>query len=223
MTETRSYELTHDQVLEICQALKFQADALDHQNGSRAEVTVWARQAASLWRLIDKLVRETPSLRLLPPGAPEFAHKPGSPPLPGAPVLTTDKSASAKSIAGKYFLPAVFVILWTWFWFINYPRQILGLKLLGGVFGSLLLIWIGARVSRSFRSRAPVWAQHVGTILYWLCVGFAVLGVGTSVFVVYDGGPSILFWGGLVLGGLYWVVGLGARRALTAPKSINNQ
>lgn len=69
MTEIRSYELTHDQVLEICQALKFQADALDHQKGSRSEVTVWATQAASLWRLIDKLVRETPSLRLLPPGA----------------------------------------------------------------------------------------------------------------------------------------------------------
>jgi len=132
MTKTQRYELTHDQVLEICQALKFQADALDHQEGSRAEVTVWARQAASLWRLIDKLVRETPSLRLLPPGAaPEFAHKPGSPPLPSAPVLTTDKSASAKSIARENFLPAVFVILWTWASFIIQPRQPLGLKLFG--------------------------------------------------------------------------------------------
>jgi hypothetical protein len=50
MTETRSYELTPEQVLEICQALKFHADAL--------------KQATSLWQLIDKLVGETPSLRL---------------------------------------------------------------------------------------------------------------------------------------------------------------
>ena len=70
MTETRSYELTHEQVLEICQALKFHADALDHFEGSRAQVTAWAKQAASLWRLIDRLVQETPSLRLLPPGHP---------------------------------------------------------------------------------------------------------------------------------------------------------
>lgn len=181
-----------------------------------------ATQAASLWRLIDKLVRETPSLRFLPPGAPEFAHKPGSLPLPSAPVLTTDKSAFAKSIAGKNFLPAVFVILWTWASFIIQPRQPLGLKLFGGVLGSLLLIWIGARVSRSFRARAPVWAQRVGTIVYWLCVGFAVLGVGQSVFAVYGGGPPILVVGGLVLGGLYWVVGLGTRRALTAPKPLGN-
>ena len=46
MTETRRYELTHEQVLEICQALKFHADALDHREGGRAEVTVWAKQAA---------------------------------------------------------------------------------------------------------------------------------------------------------------------------------
>jgi hypothetical protein len=67
-TETRSYELTHDEVLEICQALKFHADALDHLEGSRAESVAWALQAASLWRLIDKFVRETPSIRLVPPG-----------------------------------------------------------------------------------------------------------------------------------------------------------
>jgi hypothetical protein len=36
MTETRSYELTPEQVLEICQALKFHADAL--------------KQASSLWQ-----------------------------------------------------------------------------------------------------------------------------------------------------------------------------
>ena len=70
MTETRSYELTHEQVLEICEALKFQADDLDHRDGSRAEVSEWARKAASLWRLIDKLVQETPSLRLVPRGSP---------------------------------------------------------------------------------------------------------------------------------------------------------
>lgn len=70
MAETRSYELTHEQVLEICQALKFRADALDHFEGSDADRRVWARQAASLWSLIDKLVRETPSLRLVPPGSP---------------------------------------------------------------------------------------------------------------------------------------------------------
>jgi hypothetical protein len=69
MTETRSYQLTHEQVLEICQALKFHADALDHLEGSDAEVRVWARQAGSLWSLIDKLVQETPSLRLIPPGS----------------------------------------------------------------------------------------------------------------------------------------------------------
>lgn len=34
MTKTQRYELTHEQVLEICQALKFQADAFDHQEGS---------------------------------------------------------------------------------------------------------------------------------------------------------------------------------------------
>jgi hypothetical protein len=65
----RNYELTHEQVLEICQALKFHADALDHSKGSRAEVVAWATQAASLWRLIDKLVHETPSIGLLPPGS----------------------------------------------------------------------------------------------------------------------------------------------------------
>jgi hypothetical protein len=70
MAETRSYELTHEQVLEICQALKFHADALDHREGSRSDVSEWARQAASLWSLIDKLVRETPSLRLVPLGSP---------------------------------------------------------------------------------------------------------------------------------------------------------
>ncbi len=70
MAETRSYELTHEQVLEICRALKFHADALDHFGGSRAQVTAWAKQAASLWRLIDKLVQETPSLRFLPPSHP---------------------------------------------------------------------------------------------------------------------------------------------------------
>lgn len=56
MTETKSYELTHEQVIEICEALKFHADALDHLEGSRAEVNAWAKQAASLWRLIDKLM-----------------------------------------------------------------------------------------------------------------------------------------------------------------------
>jgi hypothetical protein len=55
MTETRSYELTREQVHEICEALKFQADALDHREGSHDDVVVRARQAASLWRLIDKL------------------------------------------------------------------------------------------------------------------------------------------------------------------------
>jgi len=70
MTETRSYELTHEQVDEICQAIKFHADALDHLEGSRAEVAAWATQAGSLWRLIDKPVRETSSLRLVPPGSP---------------------------------------------------------------------------------------------------------------------------------------------------------
>jgi hypothetical protein len=70
MIETRSYELTHEQVHEICQALKIHADALDHFEGSDTEVRAWARQAASLWRLIDKLVRETPSLLLVPPGSP---------------------------------------------------------------------------------------------------------------------------------------------------------
>jgi hypothetical protein len=68
MTETKRYELTHDGVLEICQALKFHADALDHLEGNRTETAAWARQAASLWRLIDKFVRETPSIRLVPPG-----------------------------------------------------------------------------------------------------------------------------------------------------------
>lgn len=69
MGETRSYELTHDQVFEICQSLKFQADTLDHQNGSRVEVAMWAKRTASLWLIIDKLLRETPSLLLLPPWA----------------------------------------------------------------------------------------------------------------------------------------------------------
>jgi hypothetical protein len=69
MAETRSYELTHEQVLEICQALKFHADALDHLEGGDTEIRSWARQAASLWGLVDKLVRETRSLRLVPPGS----------------------------------------------------------------------------------------------------------------------------------------------------------
>lgn len=221
MAKAQSYELTHEQVLEICQALKFQADALDHQEGSRTEVTAWAAQAASLWRLIDKLVGETPSLRFLSPRSPEFARKPGSSPLPSAPIPATDKSASAKSIVGKNFLPAVFVILWTWASFIIQPRQTLGLKLFGGLLGGLLLIWIGARVSRSFRARAPVWAQRVGTIFYWLCVGFAVLGVGLSAFAVYGGDPPVFFVDGLVLGALYWVVGFGTRRALTTSKPLD--
>jgi hypothetical protein len=68
MTETKKYELTHNEVLEICQALKYHADALDHLEGSRVEVRAWATQAASLWRLIDKFVRETPSIRLVLPG-----------------------------------------------------------------------------------------------------------------------------------------------------------
>jgi hypothetical protein len=67
MTKTRSYKLTHDEVLEICQALKFHADALGHLEGSHAESVGWARKAASLWRLIDKFVRETPSIRLVAP------------------------------------------------------------------------------------------------------------------------------------------------------------
>jgi len=69
MTETRTYELTHDEVLEICQALKFHADALDHLEGSWTETAAWARQAASLWRIVDKFVRETPSIRLVFPGS----------------------------------------------------------------------------------------------------------------------------------------------------------
>jgi hypothetical protein len=64
MTETKTYELTHDEVLGICQALKFHADALDHLDGNPTESAAWAGQAASLWRLIDKFVRETPSIRL---------------------------------------------------------------------------------------------------------------------------------------------------------------
>jgi hypothetical protein len=66
-TETRTYELTHEEVLEICQALKFHADALDHLEGGLTETAAWARQAASLWRIVDKFVRETPSIRLVPP------------------------------------------------------------------------------------------------------------------------------------------------------------
>jgi len=65
MTETKTYELTHDEVLGICQALKFHADALDRLEGNPTESAAWAGQAASLWRLIDKFVRETPSIRLV--------------------------------------------------------------------------------------------------------------------------------------------------------------
>jgi hypothetical protein len=70
MTETQRYELTHEQVLKICEALQFLADDLDHRDGTRAEVSEWARKVASLWRLLDKLGQETPSLRLVPPGSP---------------------------------------------------------------------------------------------------------------------------------------------------------
>jgi hypothetical protein len=66
MTEARRYELTHEQALEICQALKFHADSLDQLEGGQAEVAMWATQAASLWRLINKLVHETPSLLVRP-------------------------------------------------------------------------------------------------------------------------------------------------------------
>jgi len=66
MATTQNYNFTSDEVLEICHALKFQADALDHLEGTRAESVAWARQAASLWRLIDKFVRETPGIRLAP-------------------------------------------------------------------------------------------------------------------------------------------------------------
>lgn len=73
MTETRTYELTQEQVLEICEALKFQADDLDHREGSRADIRIWAAKAASLWQLVDKFVEETPGIRFLPPALPEVA------------------------------------------------------------------------------------------------------------------------------------------------------
>lgn len=69
MTQSKSYELTHEQVFQICEALKFKADDLDHRDGSSEEVREWARKAASLWRLIDNLVQQTPSLHLVPPGS----------------------------------------------------------------------------------------------------------------------------------------------------------
>ena len=54
MTATRSYELTLEQVLEICQALKFHADAL--------------KQATSLWQLIRQAGRGDP---VSPPSEPQ--------------------------------------------------------------------------------------------------------------------------------------------------------
>jgi len=49
------YDLSREEVIKICESLKFRADYLDHLEGSRAEESSWAQEAALIWRVIDKL------------------------------------------------------------------------------------------------------------------------------------------------------------------------
>jgi hypothetical protein len=222
MTETRSYELTQEQVLEICEALKFQADDLDHREGSRADIKVWAAKAASLWALIDKFQLETPGICGLPPALPEVARRKEPPSRLDTSSMENGQPATAKGIAGKYFLPAAFIFLSTCLVLLD-PHMmpymmrytILG-KLLGGIISGLLLVWLGSNFCRAIRSRDPRYANYVGIGLYWLFIVMSLFMVGgIAYFEIYLGYSVVGVGRGLSDAALFWVIALGARRALT--------
>jgi hypothetical protein len=226
MTETRSYELTQEQVLEICEALKFQADDLDHREGSRADIKDWSAKAASLWALIDKFLLETPGIRGLSTVLPEVACRKEPPSWPDTPSMENGQPATAKSIVGKNFLPAAFIFLSTCLVLLDphmmphmmpymIRNTILG-KLLGGIISGLLLVWLGSNFCRAIRSRDPRYANYVGIGLYWIFIVMSLFMVGgIAYFEIYLGYSVVGVGRGLSDAALFWVIALGARRALT--------
>jgi xanthine/uracil/vitamin C permease (AzgA family) len=129
-------------------------------------------------------------------------------------VPMTDQLTWSTRISKK-FLPSVFIILLTCFGFVVRPRQSIGMNLAVGILGGLLLVGIGSGGCQVFRNSSPIWARRVGVFIYWL---FAVVGFilsGYAVYAAYEGAylktAFILF----VVGALYWVIGYGARLALT--------
>jgi hypothetical protein len=129
-----------------------------------------------------------------------------------------------KSVAGKNFLPAAFIVLAICFQVIIGRRPVIQASMTG-IVGGIIMIAVASFIARLFRKHAPIWANRIGIALYWV---FSVLALLTFVFfggsliigeIKADAPGSFLFLGVVILPLLYWVIGLGARRALTARSS----
>lgn len=217
MMETRSYELTQEQILEICEALKFQADDLDHREGSRADIKNWTSKAASLWALIDKFQFETSGIRYLPPALPDVAQRKEPPLRPDTSSKKNGQPASSRSIAGKYFLPAAFIFLLTCFSLVDphVSRRYTILEILfSGVISGLFLVWIGSNICRAFRKCTPKYASYAGIGLYWLFIAYSLYTGSLTAYAIYSGWFGVAGTG-LFMTALCWVVAIGAWRALT--------
>jgi hypothetical protein len=219
MTEMRDYKLTRAQVVEICEALEFQADALDRRDGSRADITAWASKAASLWLLIDKFRFETPDLIGGLVKVPAY-DKESALSEKSAETAVTRTPGRTFNAAGRNFLPACFVVLWTCVWLLTMTHQTIGANFITGVLGGLLSLWIGTQASRWFKARSPVWASRAGKVFYWFFIVLALLGAGLSAHAAYVGELG-LFRIGLLVAALYIVIGVAALRALRRDMPAN--
>lgn len=120
-----------------------------------------------------------------------------------------------KNIAGKNLLPAVFIVLCACAPIIMGTRQAVGRSVLEAILGGVIMVWIGSRLCRLFRTRAPMYANYGGIAVYWLCVAAALVSLVFAAFDAYSGRLQDVFLEGLIPAAFFWVVGLGARRALT--------
>jgi hypothetical protein len=145
---------------------------------------------------------------------PEFAPKPGPLPLPATPPASPNSKPKAlASLASKWLLPAIFIALTTLYSVDLLRHQSVGYNLIIGVLTGLFLVGVGSRLARIFRRKAPVWARRAGIAIYWLFTAVALIELGIGAYAAYEGFPHILHVAAETAG-LYWVVGLGARRAL---------
>lgn len=102
MTEPRSYELTHEQVLEICQALKFHANSLDHLEGSgvgvaRCALSATCRRASACYFYFEEEPGRPVGAKLL-----TMTRPAGSPPtLQARSLVSRSKGLSWPRKAGR--------------------------------------------------------------------------------------------------------------------------